>query len=45
MYRRQMENRKYMNKLQERRFMERKEYHEELSEEQMEKLLEDQEAV
>ena len=45
MYRRQMENRKYMNKLQERRFMERKEYHEELSEEQMEKLLENQEAV
>ena len=31
--------------IQERRFMERKEYHEELSEEQMEKLLEDQEAV
>ena len=45
LYRRQMENRKYMNMIQERRFMERKEYHEELSEEQMEKLLEDQEAV
>ncbi len=45
LYRRRMENRKYMNLLQERRFMERKEYHEEMSEEQMEKLLEDQEAV
>ncbi len=45
MHRRQMENKKYFNKLQEKRFMERKEYHEELSEEQMEKLLEDQEAV
>ena len=40
-----MENKKYFNKLQEKRFMERKEYHEELSEEQMERLLEDQEAV
>ena len=45
MHRRQMENKKYFNKLQEKRFMERKEYHEELSEEQMERLLEDQEAV
>ena len=40
-----MENKEYLNKLQEKRFMERKEYHEELSEEQMERLLEDQEAV
>ena len=40
MYRRRMENKEYMNKLQEKRFMERKEYHEVLSEEQMVKLLE-----
>ena len=45
MHRRRMENKEYLNKLQEKRFMERKEYHEELSEEQMERLLEDQEAV
>ncbi|MBQ8665647.1 MAG: hypothetical protein IJ526_02140, partial [Lachnospiraceae bacterium] len=44
-YRRRMENKEYFNKLQEKRFMDRKEYHEELSEEQMERLLEDQEAV
>ena len=45
MIRRQKENREYAEKIRERQFMDRMKYHEELSKDQMARLLADQEAV